>query len=131
MAPGRRTENEREDSTLIMQIVSTASAFPKHYYPQEMLLAALQHFWGDRIDDPNVLRRLHRHVGVDGRYLSIPKEEYLTMKTWGEANHHWIRTATELGEKAVAGALAGRRVERPKPGRFLFYVRDRHLQSFD
>ncbi len=57
--------------------------------------------------NPTVLRRLHRHVGVDGRYLSIPKEEYLTMKTWGEANRHWIRTATELGEQAITGALAG------------------------
>ena len=62
-----------------MQIVSTASAFPKHYYSQDMLLEALQKYWGHRIDNPNVLRRLHRHVGVDGRYLSIPKEEYLSL----------------------------------------------------
>jgi alkylresorcinol/alkylpyrone synthase len=103
-----------------MQIVSTASAFPKHYYSQEMLLAALQQFWGDRIDNPNVLRRLHRHVGVDGRYLSIPKEEYLSMKTWGEANKHWIRTATELGEKAVGGALAGAGLSGHDLGAFFF-----------
>ncbi|MFZ3263379.1 MAG: 3-oxoacyl-[acyl-carrier-protein] synthase III C-terminal domain-containing protein [Terriglobales bacterium] len=103
-----------------MQIASTASAFPKHYYSQEMLLAALQQFWGDRIDNPNVLRRLHRHVGVDGRYLSIPKEEYLTMRTWGEANKHWIRTAVELGEKAVAGALAGAGLDGHNLGAFFF-----------
>ena len=103
-----------------MQIVSTASAFPKHYYSQEMLLAALQQFWGERIANPNVLRRLHRHVGVDGRYLSIPKEEYLTMKTWGEANKHWIRTAVELGEKAVAGALAGAGLDGHNLGAFFF-----------
>ena len=78
-----------------MQIVSAASAFPEHYYSQEMLLAALQEYWGDQIENPQVLRRLHRHVGVDGRFLSLPKEEYLKMKTWGEANHHWIRTAKE------------------------------------
>jgi alkylresorcinol/alkylpyrone synthase len=89
-----------------MQIVGTASAFPPHYYSQDELLEGLRQFWGDRIEKPEVLRRLHRNVGVDGRYLSIPKEEYLTMRTWGEANHHWIRTATDLGEKAVAGALA-------------------------
>ena len=103
-----------------MQIVSTASAFPQHYYPQEELLAALQQFWGARIDNPNVLRRLHRHVGVDGRYLAIPKEEYLTMKTWGEANRHWIRTAVELGEKAVGGALAGAGVKGQELGAFFF-----------
>ncbi len=89
-----------------MQIVSAASAFPQHYYSQDMLLAALQEYWGDQIENPHVLRRLHRHVGVDGRFLALPKEEYLKMKTWGEANQHWIRTAKELGEKAVSGALA-------------------------
>ena len=69
-----------------MRIVSAASAFPQHYYSQEMLLAALQEYWGEQIENPNVLRRLHRHVGVDGRFLALPKEEYLKMKTWGEAN---------------------------------------------
>lgn len=88
-----------------MQIVSAASAFPEHYYPQQELLEALQQYWGDQIENPDVLRRLHRHVGVDGRFLSLPKEEYLRMKTWGEANDHWIRTARELGAKAVTGAL--------------------------
>ncbi len=90
-----------------MQIASAASAFPQHYYSQDMLLAALQEYWGDKIENQHVLRRLHRHVGVDGRHLAIPKEEYLRMKTWGEANNHWIRTAKDLGEKAITGALAG------------------------
>jgi len=88
-----------------MQIVSAASAYPQHYYPQEQLLEALQEYWGDQIANPSVLRRLHRHVGVDGRFLSLPKEEYPKIKTWGEANDHWIRTAQELGEKAVSTAL--------------------------
>src|SRR6202045_1153674 len=103
-----------------MRIVSAASAFPQHYYSQEMLLAALQEYWGDQIENPHVLRRLHRHVGVDGRFLSLPKEEYLKMKTWGEANHHWIRTAKELGEKAVTGALADAGLNGHKLGAFFF-----------
>ena len=88
-----------------MQIAAVASAFPEHYYPQEQLLEALQEYWGDKIENKDVLRRLHRHVGVDGRYLSLPKEEYLKIETWGEANDHWIRTARDLGEKAIRGAL--------------------------
>ena len=103
-----------------MRIAGVASAFPQHYYSQEMLLAALQEYWGDQIENPHVLRRLHRHVGVDGRFLSLPKEEYLKMKTWGEANHHWIRTARELGEKAVAGALADAGVLGRNLGAFFF-----------
>jgi alkylresorcinol/alkylpyrone synthase len=103
-----------------MRIVSAASAFPQHYYSQEMLLAALQEYWGERIENPNVLRRLHRHVSVDGRFLSLPKEEYLQMRTWGEANHHWIRTAKELGEKAVTGALAAAGLHAQNLGAFFF-----------
>ena len=103
-----------------MRIVSAASAFPEHYYSQEMLLEALQDYWGDQIENPHVLRRLHRHVGVDGRFLSLPKEEYLKMKTWGEANQHWIRTAKDLGEKAVTGALADAGLNGHSLGAFFF-----------
>ncbi len=103
-----------------MRIVSAASAFPQHYYSQEMLLGALQEYWGEQIENPHVLRRLHRHVRVDGRYLSLPKEEYLKMKTWGEANHHWIRTAKELGEKAVTAALADAGLHGRNLGAFFF-----------
>jgi alkylresorcinol/alkylpyrone synthase len=103
-----------------MRIVGAASAFPEHYYSQEMLLGALQEYWGDQLENPHVLRRLHRHVSVDGRFLSLPKEEYLKMKTWGEANHHWIRTAKELGEKAVAGALAHAGLHGRNLGAFFF-----------
>jgi alkylresorcinol/alkylpyrone synthase len=103
-----------------MQIVSASSAFPPHYYSQEMLLEALQEYWGDRIENPHVLRRLHRHVGVDGRHLSLPKEEYLKIKTWGESNNHWIRTAKELGEKAITGALADAGLHARSLGAFFF-----------
>jgi alkylresorcinol/alkylpyrone synthase len=85
-----------------------------------MLLEALQEYWGDQIENPHVLRRLHRHVSVDGRFLSLPKEEYVKMRTWGEANHHWIRTAKELGGKAVTGALAGAGLRPQQVGAFFF-----------
>ena len=103
-----------------MQIVSAASAFPQHYYSQAMLLEALQMYWGERVQNPHVLRRLHKHVGVDGRFLALPKEEYLKMKTWGEANHHWIDTAKDLGEKAVGAALAQAGLHGKNLGAFFF-----------
>ena len=56
-----------------MRIVSAASAFPQHYYSQEMLLAALQEYWGDQIENPHVLRRLHRHVASTGDSCLFPK----------------------------------------------------------
>ncbi len=85
-----------------------------------MLLEALQEYWGDQIKNPDVLRRLHRQVGVDGRFLALPKEEYLKIKTWGEANHHWIRTAKELGGKAITGALADTGLHGRNLGAFFF-----------
>jgi alkylresorcinol/alkylpyrone synthase len=103
-----------------MHIVSAASAYPQHYYPQEQLLEALQEYWGDQIENPHVLRRLHRHVGVDGRFLSLPKEEYSKIRTWGEANDHWIRTAQELGEKAISSALKDAGLNPTNLGAFFF-----------
>ena len=93
-----------------MRIVSAASAFPEHYYSQDMLLTALQEYWGERIENPNVLRRLHRHVSVDGRFLSLPKEEYLKMRTWKpcvRARPHVYAAAGAAGALADAG-LHGR-----------------------
>ena len=88
-----------------MQIVSATSAFPKHYYSQEMLFAALQQYWGDRLAKPEVLRRLHKNVGVDGRFLALPIDAYPLLKGWGEANDHWIRTALDLGYCSISRGL--------------------------
>src|SRR6267154_1817410 len=88
-----------------MRIASATSAFPKHYYSQKVLLERLQDYWGDRLKNPLLLARLHRNVTVDGRYLAVPAEEYVDIKTWGQANDIWIRVAQELGERALCLAL--------------------------
>jgi alkylresorcinol/alkylpyrone synthase len=103
-----------------MQIVSAASAYPAHYYSQATLLAALQRYWGDRIENPAVLDRLHRQIGVEGRFLSLPMEAYPKLKTWGEANDHWIRTAQELGEEAISSALSDAGLSASNLGAFFF-----------
>jgi alkylresorcinol/alkylpyrone synthase len=88
-----------------MRIVSAASAVPEHYYPQQVLGSALKMYWGDRIQNPRLVELLHANVGVDGRYLSLPMEEYPGLETWGQANDVWIRTAEELGNQAICHAL--------------------------
>lgn len=88
-----------------MRIASATSAFPNHYYSQKVLLERLQDYWGDKLKNPLLLARLHRNVTVDGRYLAVPAEEYVDIKTWGQANDIWIRVAQELGEKALCLAL--------------------------
>ncbi|HEY1659712.1 MAG TPA: 3-oxoacyl-[acyl-carrier-protein] synthase III C-terminal domain-containing protein [Candidatus Sulfotelmatobacter sp.] len=88
-----------------MRIASAASAFPKHYYSQHELLQRLKDYWGADLRNPQLLQRLHRNVTVEGRYLAVPAEQYLDIKTWGQANDIWIRVAQELGEKALCLAL--------------------------
>jgi alkylresorcinol/alkylpyrone synthase len=88
-----------------MRIASVAGAFPKYYYSQEVLSAALKQYWGDRLKNPDVLDRLHANVNVRGRYMSLPLEGYYNLSSWGEANNKWIETGLDIGEQAIAGAL--------------------------
>ncbi|MGD0435371.1 MAG: 3-oxoacyl-[acyl-carrier-protein] synthase III C-terminal domain-containing protein [Bryobacteraceae bacterium] len=89
-----------------MTIASAASAFPPHQYDQRVLLAALQRKWGPKVDNPVFLERLQARVGVDKRHLALPIEEYAELKTWGQANDHWIRIAQEIGQQALCSALS-------------------------
>jgi len=103
-----------------MRIASAASAFPKHYYSQKFLLERLQDYWGTQLKNPLLLARLHRNVTVDGRYLAIPAEEYVDIKTWGQANDIWIRVAQELGEQALCRALQNAGLQTSDLGCLLF-----------
>src|ERR1700685_2251353 len=103
-----------------MRIASAASAFPKHYYTQKVLLDRLQDYWGDQLKNPLVLARLHRNVTVDGSYLAIPAEQYVDIKTWGQANDIWIRVAQELGERALCLALHNAGLQPEDLGALLF-----------
>jgi len=103
-----------------MRIASAASAFPKYYYSQKQLLDRLQDYWGDQLKNPLLLARLHRNVTVDGRYLAIPAEQYVDIKTWGQANDIWIRVAQELGEQALCRALQSAGLQTSDLGCLLF-----------
>ncbi|QOY85493.1 type III polyketide synthase [Paludibaculum fermentans] len=88
-----------------MIIASAASALPKHKYDQRVLLAALKQFWGPKLDNPQFMERLHNRVGVETRHLALPMEQYYGIKTWGQANNHWIDVAVDLSEEALTLAL--------------------------
>ncbi|MCC6364206.1 MAG: type III polyketide synthase [Bryobacterales bacterium] len=88
-----------------MIISSVASAFPDNQYEQHVLLSALSRHWGAKLDNPQFLDRLHTRVGVETRHLALPMEEYVGLRTWGQANGHWIEQATNLGEQALRRAL--------------------------
>jgi len=88
-----------------MRIAGVAGAFPKHYYSQAVLAQACIKHWGDKLEHPESLERLHSRLGVDGRYLTLPLHAYEDLSTWGQANSIWIEAAQNLGEKAICRAL--------------------------
>src|SRR5579872_5883056 len=89
----------------MMRIASVASAFPRDYYPQEVLVEALKNDWRHRLPNPDILDRLEDSMKVDGRYLVRPIDFYESLETWGQANDAWIDAALELGEEALCRAL--------------------------
>jgi alkylresorcinol/alkylpyrone synthase len=103
-----------------LKIAAVASAFPKHYYAQTVLLDALRTYWGDRLQDKHMLDRLHEHVGVGGRYLALPIESYLHLNTWGQANNAWIEAAQETGQQAIGRALTQAGLAPTDPGALFF-----------
>ncbi len=89
-----------------MIISGVGSALPRHYYSQEFLTFAMKQYWGERLPNPRFLDQLHANVGVAGRYLALPIEEYAQLTTWGQTNSAWMRVAQEIGEQALCAALA-------------------------
>lgn len=94
-----------------MRIAGIGSAFPKHYYDQDVLVAALKNDWRHRLPNPDILDRLDESMKVDGRYTARPIEFYENMNRWGQANDTWIEVGLEIGEQALCRALAGAGIE--------------------
>src|ERR1700761_4312343 len=84
-----------------MQILATGTAFPPHYYLQDTILAGLKTQLPDRRETVAMVERLHHRTGVDGRYFSLPLEQYPALDTFGKTNDVWIQTAAQLGEQAI------------------------------
>jgi alkylresorcinol/alkylpyrone synthase len=88
-----------------MRIFSAASAFPQHYYPQDIVRSSLRQYWAGRLENPRLLDQIFDHAGVDGRFFCLPLESYLPLDTWGKANAAWIDHAEKLGSQALCRAL--------------------------
>ncbi len=103
-----------------MHILSTATAYPAHYYSQREVVDALLAYWGEDAKIGAVLERLHARTGVDGRYFSRRLEEYHALDTWGKTNNVWIEVAEELGERSIDCALQQAGLERARIGAIFF-----------
>ena len=103
-----------------MQIVATATSFPPHYFLQGTVTEALKGQWEQGMENTAVLERLHSRTGVDGRYFSLPLEQYPPLDTWGKTNDVWIETAERLGEQAIDCVLRKSGVDRKQIGALFF-----------
>jgi len=104
-----------------MQIISTATAFPPHYFLQQTVVDGLKGQWEERgLRDVAMLERLHSRTGVAGRYFSLPLEQYPSLDTWGKSNDVWIETAERLGEQAIDCVLNKAGVGRNQIGALYF-----------
>jgi len=84
---------------------SIGRALPPNYYPQETIAAALLNEWGGSEESRARFERLHRSVGVRGRHLALPMEDYRALDSFSKMNDKWIERATDLGEEAIGSAL--------------------------
>src|SRR5258707_10839591 len=103
-----------------MQIITTATAFPPHYFLQETVVEALKGQWEGGLENAAVLERLHSRTGVAGRYFSLPLEQYPPLDTWGKTNNVWIETAERLGAQAIECVLSKSGVDRKQIGALYF-----------
>src|SRR5580658_7482100 len=103
-----------------MQIVATATSFPPHYFLPGTVTEALKGQWQQGMENTAVLERLHSRTGVDGRYFSLPLEQYPPLDTWGKTNDVWIETAERLGEQAIDCVLRKSGVDREQIGALFF-----------
>ena len=88
-----------------MRIAGAGTAFPKNVYAQSAITAALKQAWGEKLERPAVLDRLHQHCGVEQRHLVLPLESYDHVTSWGKANDLWIDFAQTLGRDAICHAI--------------------------
>jgi alkylresorcinol/alkylpyrone synthase len=78
---------------------------PEHYASQEQLIAAFRQQWAKEHFNLERLEQLHRAVGVEGRHLALPLEQYLPLTSFSARNDAWIHAAVDLGETTVRQAL--------------------------
>ncbi len=84
---------------------SIGRALPRNYYSQEVISAALWNELGGSVESRARFERIHRSVGVRGRHLALPMEDYRALDSFSKMNRKWIERATDLGEEAIESAL--------------------------
>ena len=96
---------EQKSSEATMQLATVQTAQPPHYYNQDQLLKEFKRLWMEQHHNASRVEQLHRAVMVGGRHLALPMEEYHKVDSFTDANNHFIRVGTNVGEQALKKAL--------------------------
>jgi alkylresorcinol/alkylpyrone synthase len=102
-------------------IRSGATALPSNYVSQAVLTATLRELWRDTGCNAARFARIQEALGVEGRYLSLPLEEYRKLDSFAKCNDTWLQIAPELAESAIRKALDRARLE-PDEIDHIFFV---------
>lgn len=86
-------------------LIDVKMAFPKHYYSQEEIIAAMREQWGAGARNEARLGDFHRNVKVAGRYLSLPLPRYFELHDLKDKNEAWLETALEVLTHATTDVL--------------------------
>src|SRR5690554_8192880 len=88
------------------RIAAVAPVVPEHSYTQAQITAELTPLIARSDAKRAVLERMHTSTRIGTRHTALPLKQYRSLTSFGEANDHFIRIATDLGERAVRTALA-------------------------
>ena len=88
------------------RIVTVAPVVPDNVYTQAEITAELASLIELTPPRRALLERMHDGTRIGTRHTVLPIEAYRTLTSFDEANDHFIRAATDLGERAVRTALA-------------------------
>jgi len=89
-----------------MRIASLGTALSEHTHTQDEIFDALSTLWRKTDIFKARARTIFENVRVQQRHLAQPLEKYLQPQTFGQRNDVWIEQALNLGERAIADALA-------------------------
>ncbi len=94
--------------------------FPEHYYPQDVMLAALRQHWAKGHSNLDRLERIHHSVGVNGRHLALPIEDYEGLENFKAKNNAWMRCALDLGETLLCNLFEKAKIKPDEVAEIIF-----------